>query len=46
MVVSHELREVLEKGPKYRERREKDWEKVRAEVKRTIGDTVVRWCAY
>ena len=37
------LRELLERGPKYRERRPVDWEEIEEEVKRTLREMVVEW---
>ena len=37
------LRELLERGPKYRERKPVDWEEVEEEVMRTLRELVVEW---
>ena len=37
------LRELLERGPKYRERRAVNWEEIEEEVTRTLRELVIEW---
>jgi len=43
IVRDDRLRELLERGPKYRERREVEWEEVEREVEGTIDGMLERW---
>ena len=40
-----ELRELLERGPKYRERRAVSWDEIEDEVTRRLRELVIEWTA-
>ena len=43
LVKDAKLRLLLQKGPKYRERRPLDWEEVKSEVESTVDGVVEKW---